>query len=178
MHLKLDQSGTIDDGEVARDLGQDTADIVFLSAADNELAALAAARSALGSGFPSVQFTNLLALRHPLSVDLYVERTLHSAKLVVLRMLGGESYWPYGVESLRADALKRGALFACLPGELSFDPALSARGTVDEAQSRELWRYFCEGGTDNLVSALQYAAHLIGRGERPARVDAGLQVFC
>jgi cobaltochelatase CobN len=168
MHLKLDQSGTIDDGEVARDLGQQTADIVILSAADNELAALAAARSTLGKDFPSVQFTNLLALRHPMSVDLYVERTLRSAKLVVLRMLGGESYWPYGVESLRADAVARGTAFACLPGELSFDPSLSARGTVAEAQLRELWRYFCEGGADNLASALRYAAHLIGRAERPA----------
>jgi cobaltochelatase CobN len=168
MHLKLDQSGTIDDGEIARDLGQQTADIVFLSAADNELAALAAARSTLGKDFPSVQFTNLLALRHPMSVDLYVERTLRSAKLVVLRMLGGESYWPYGVESLRADAVARGTSLACLPGELGFDPALSARGTLGEAPSRELWRYFCEGGADNLLSALQYAAHLIGRVERPA----------
>jgi len=168
MHLKLDQGGTIDDGEVARDLGQQTADIVIVSAADNELAALAAARSALGGNFPSVQFTNLLALRHPMSVDLYVERTLRSAKLVVLRMLGGESYWPYGVESLRADAFARGTAFACLPGELSFDPALSARGTLDEAQSRVLWRYFCEGGADNLTSALQYSAHLISRAGRPA----------
>src|SRR5262245_56710795 len=168
MHLKLDQSGVIDDGEVARDLGQATADIVVLSAADNELAALAAARAELDDDFPSVQFTNLLALRHPLSVDLYVERTLRSAKLVVLRMLGGQSYWPYGVESLRADALKRGALFACLPGELSFDPLLSARGTLDEAQARELWRYFCEGGVENIRAALQFAAHLIGDAERPA----------
>src|SRR5205085_12059180 len=107
-------------------------------------------------------------LRHPLSVDLYVERTLRSAKLIVLRMLGGEGYWPYGIESLRADALKRRAVFACLPGELSFDPALSARGTLDEARSRELWRYFSEGGADNLVAALRYAANLIGRAERPA----------
>src|SRR5579871_1201510 len=167
MHLKLDQSGTIDDGEIARDLGQETADIVILSAADNELAALAAARSALGDDFPSVQFTNLLALRHPLSVDLFVERTLRAAKLVVLRMLGGESYWPYGVESLRADAAKRGTLFACLPGELSFDPGLAARSILDEARSRELWRYFCEGGAENLTSALRYAAHLIDRAERP-----------
>lgn len=168
MHLKLDQSGVIDDGEVARDLGQATADIVILSAADNELAALAAARAELGDDFPSVQFTNLLALRHPLSVDLYVERTLGSAKLVVLRMLGGESYWPYGVESLRTDTLRRGALFACLPGELSFDPSLSARGTLAEVQSRELWRYFCEGGAENFCAALRYAAHLISKAERPA----------
>jgi len=168
MHLKLDQSGVIDDGEVARDLGQDTADIVMLSAADNELAALAAAHGQTGDDFPSLQLTNLLALRHPLSVDLYVERTLQAAKIVVLRMLGGESYWPYGVESLRADALRRGSLFVCLPGELTWDATLSARGTVGEADAREFWRYFSEGGAENLRSALQFAAHLIGEGARPA----------
>jgi cobaltochelatase CobN len=167
MHLKLDQSGVIDDGEVARDLGQDSADIVMLSAADNELAALATARGQTSDDFPSLQLTNLLALRHPLSVDLYVERTLQAAKIVVLRMLGGESYWPYGVESLRADALRRGSLFVCLPGELTWDATLSARGTVGEADARELWRYFSEGGAENLRSALQFAAHLIGEGARP-----------
>ena len=34
MHLKLDSSGSIDDGDVARDLGQAPADIVVLSAGD------------------------------------------------------------------------------------------------------------------------------------------------
>src|SRR5438067_6883573 len=168
MHLKLDATSPIDDGEIARDLAQGTADIVILSAADNELAALAAAHAQIGSGFPSLQLTNLLALRHPLSVDLYVERTLRAAKLVVLRMLGGESYWPYGVECLRADAIARGAHFACLPGELSWDAALARRGTLDEPRTRELWRYFCEGGAENLQSALRFAAHLVGRWERPA----------
>ena len=43
MHLKLDSSGGIDDGDVARDLGQDPADIVVLSAADSDLAAFGAA---------------------------------------------------------------------------------------------------------------------------------------
>src|SRR3954470_18383626 len=112
MHLKLDSSGSIDDGDVARDLGQGPADIVVLSAADSDLAAFGAAHATLAGQFPSVRLTNLLALGHPASVDLYVERTLCKAKIVVLRMLGGESYWPHGVESLRADALRRGALFA------------------------------------------------------------------
>jgi cobaltochelatase CobN len=75
MHLKLDDSGVIDDGDVARDLGQATADIVVLSAADSDLAAFAAAYAKLPSGFPTIRFTNLLALGHPASVDLYVERT-------------------------------------------------------------------------------------------------------
>src|SRR6201747_2565028 len=116
MHLKLDSSGNIDDGDVARDLGEAPADIVVLSAADSDLAAFGAAHAALPGDFPSVRLTNMLALGHNASVDLYVERTLANAKIVVLRMLGGESYWPHGVDSLRTDALRRGPQFVCLPG--------------------------------------------------------------
>jgi len=167
MHLKLDSSGSIDDGDVARDLGQQTADIVILSAADNDLAAFGAAHAALGSDFPSVRLTNLLALGHPASIDLYVERTLRDARIVVLRMLGGESYWPHGVDSLRSDALRRGALFACIPGEMDWNAALAARGTLGAEDTHALWRYCSEGGVDNAQLALRYAAHLIGRGELP-----------
>jgi cobaltochelatase CobN len=167
MHLKLDISGVIDDGELARDLGQDSADIVVLSAADSDLSAFGSAYAKLPAGFPTLRLTNLLALGHPASVDLYVERTLRDAKIVVLRMLGGESYWPHGVESLRSDALRRGALFACIPGETSWNTALAARGTLDSDSTHALWRYCLEGGEDNAQLALRYAAHLIGRAEQP-----------
>ena len=168
MHLKLDGSGGIDDGDVARDLGQASADIVVLSAADSDLAAFGAAHAALPKDFPSVRLTNLLALGHPASVDLYVERTLREARIVVLRMLGGESYWPHGVESLRSDALRRGAHLACIPGELSWDARLAARGTLNAGDTHALWRYCTEGGVENAGLALRFAAHLIGRGDMPA----------
>jgi cobaltochelatase CobN len=168
MHLKLDGSGGIDDGDVARDLGQASADIVVLSAADSDLAAFGAAHAALPKDFPSVRLTNLLALGHPASVDLYVERTLREARIVVLRMLGGESYWPHGVESLRSDALRRGAHLACIPGELSWDARLAARGTLNAGDTHALWRYCTEGGVENAELALRFAAHLIGRGDLPA----------
>jgi cobaltochelatase CobN len=168
MHLKLDSSGSIDDGDVARDLGQASADIVVLSAADSDLAAFGAAHAMLQVDFPSVRLTNLLALGHPASVDLYVERTLRDAKIVLLRMLGGESYWPHGVESLRRDALRRGALLACIPGELSWDAGLAARGTLNAGDTHALWRYCTEGGVENAQLALRFAAHLIGRGDLPS----------
>jgi cobaltochelatase CobN len=168
MHLKLGDSGSIDDGDVARDLGQASADIVVLSAADSDLAAFGTAHAALLKDFPSVRLTNLLALGHPASVDLYVERTLRDARIVVLRMLGGESYWPHGVESLRSDALRRGALLACIPGELSWDARLAARGTLNTSDTHALWRYCTEGGVENAELALRFAAYLIGRGDLPA----------
>src|SRR5712691_1967364 len=168
MHLKLDSSGTIDDGDVARDLGQTCADIVVLSAADSDLATFGAAHATLPGDFPSVRLTNLLALGHPASVDLYVERTLREAKIVLLRMLGGESYWPHGVESLRRDALRRGSWLACIPGELSWDAGLAARGTLNASDTNALWRYCTEGGVENAQLALRFAAHLIGRGDLPS----------
>src|SRR5215470_3037300 len=167
MHLKLDSGGSIDDGDAARDLGQETADIVILSAADSDLAAFGAAHARLPENFPSVRLTNLLALGHPASVDLYVERTLYKAKIIVLRMLGGESYWPHGVESLRRDALRRGALFACIPGEMDWNAALAARGTLGANDTYEIWRYCSEGGEENAELALRFAAYLIGHGEAP-----------
>jgi len=53
MHLKLDTSGSIDDGDVARDLGQNPADIVVLSAADSDLSAFGAAHASLPKDFPA-----------------------------------------------------------------------------------------------------------------------------
>lgn len=167
MHLQLPTEGTIDDGDVARDLGQETADIVVLSAADSDLASFATALAALPGDFPSVRLTNLLALGHPASIDLYVERTLKDAKIVLLRMLGGEGYWPYGVESLRRDALRNRRLFACIPGEHSWNAELAARGTLGLQHTEALWRYSAEGGLENATHALQYAAHLIGRAQAP-----------
>ena len=53
MHLLAGETGRIDDGEVAVDLAQPPGDIVILSAADSELAALAAAVARRGEGAPS-----------------------------------------------------------------------------------------------------------------------------
>src|SRR5260370_34973593 len=103
MHLKLDSSGSIDDGDVARDLGQDSADIVVLSAADSDLAAFGAAHAMWPGDFPSVRLTNLLALGHPAPVDLHVERTLRDAKMSLLRRLCAEGDWPNAVERLRSE---------------------------------------------------------------------------
>jgi hypothetical protein len=47
MHLLAAQPGTVADGSAAVDLGQSPGDIVVLSAADTELACLAAARARL-----------------------------------------------------------------------------------------------------------------------------------
>src|SRR5690242_1474747 len=123
MHLLAAKPGAISDGSVAVDLGQTPGEIVILSSADTELACLAAAysrlgpQSRLGAGTPQLRLANLLQLSHNLSVDLYVEQVIQHARLVILRLLGGSRYWPYGVEQIAAVCRERGIAFAALPGD-------------------------------------------------------------
>ena len=88
MHLLAAQPGAVTDGEEAVDLGQSAGDMVYVSAADTELALLADARDALaaeGRQLPSLRLANLMQLGHNMSVDLYVESVIAEAKLVVVR---------------------------------------------------------------------------------------------
>lgn len=54
-----------------------------------------------------------------MSVDAYIERTAKHAKLIVVRIIGGETYWPYGLEALHACAVSHGIKIAVLPGMIS-----------------------------------------------------------
>ena len=149
MHLLQAQAGGINDGSEAVDLGQTPGDLVVLSAADSELAILAAAQDDAGPEAPSLRLANLMHLGHNLSVDLYVEQVIAEAKLVVVRLLGGTGYWPYGVEQLRAVCAERGVALALLPGDDKPDAELRAFSTVGEEAYQRLWHYLVHGGPDN-----------------------------
>ena len=91
MHLLVAQPGAIDDGSHGVDLGQSPGDIVVLSAADTELASLAQARGKIADrDFPSLRLASLLHLGHKTSVDLYREKVVAHARLVVVRLLALE----------------------------------------------------------------------------------------
>jgi cobaltochelatase CobN len=168
MHLPRWGEGSIDDGAGPADLDQSPGDIVVLSAVDAELAALADARGRQPDGAPRLRLASLAALKHPYSVDLYLEKTVRHARLVVLRLLGGASYWSYGLERLTALSRGGGPMLAVLPGDAREDSALLAMGTAPADAAHRLWRYLAEGGAENLDNALGYAAHLIGQGNVPA----------
>ncbi|WP_075292702.1 cobaltochelatase subunit CobN [Pararhizobium arenae] len=166
MHLLLAQKGTIADGEEAIDLGQSPGDILFLSAADTELAAVAAACRGRDAG-PSVRVASLLSLKHPMSVDTYVERTARHARLIVVRALGGASYFQYVLEALHAAAVTHRFQIAVLPGYEKPDPGIEHFSTVAAADRDALLAYFTEGGADNMSRFLAYAGALVGGTEKP-----------
>ena len=165
MHLLATTSGVIDGAAEAIDLAQSPADIVVLSAADSELASLARAHD----GYPcSLRLANLLQLQHPLSVDLYVEKTLSHARLIVLRILGGASYWSYGLEQVAEIARARGILLCVLPGDAQPDPELSRRSTLPLPDCERLRQYLVAGGAENATAFLRYCQHILTGTEAPA----------
>ena len=168
MHLLVAQKGSIADGEDAIDLGQSPGDIVFLSAADTELAAIATAKAAGGAAGLTVRVASLMALKHPMSVDTYVERTARHAKMIVVRALGGASYFAYALDALLAMAAREGMAFVALPGDDKPDAGLARYSTVASDDRDALWAYLNEGGADNARGFLDYAAAMMAGTERPA----------
>src|SRR5215510_13363259 len=163
MHLLAAKPGQIVDGSEAVDLGQTPGEIVLLSAADSELACLSKAYARLADPKPALRLANLLQLSHHLSVDSYVESIVAEAKLVVVRLLGGVRYWPYGIEQIAAECRKRTIALACLPGDDQPDPELSDHNTLPPAAAHRLWQYLVQGGLENGAEFLRYASSLIGR---------------
>lgn len=172
MHLLSTQPGRfVEDDSVVTRLDQTPGDIVVLSSADTTLALLAAARTALAAtdpGYPSLRLANLMHLRQPASLDLYVDEVLQHARVVVVDHLGAESAWAYGLQQLEKLAKRKGQQLAMFSGDLQEDEDLLARGTVPRAVSRQLWQYMRSGGAGNAMQFLRAVAfHGLGHGEAP-----------
>ncbi len=131
------QLATLEEADVAVDLGQSPADIVVLSFSDSDLSALAAAWRQEADRLPTMRLASLKRLKHPMSVDLYVESVVAHARMVIVRCLGGLDYWRYGLEHIADVARERGILFAALPGDDRADPRLASVSTLAAATA---WR--------------------------------------
>src|SRR5262245_37035893 len=162
MHLLTTSSATLDDIVAPVDLGQSPGDVVVLSFADSDLAALAAAWAADKGALPSLRLVQLRELRHPLSVDLWIDKVAVHAKVIVVRLLGGLDWWRYGVEQLAAVARTRRMALALLPGEGRDDRRLVQASTLTDDELTAWLAYFREGGPGNLRALLRRLARHAG----------------
>jgi len=163
MHLLAATPGAVSDGSEAIDLGQSPGDIVIVSAADTELASLARAYAGLNApSTPTVRLANLMHLAHNMSVDLYVDAVVRHAKIVIVRVLGGQGYWPYGLEQVAATCQQSGAKLCVVPGDDQPDPDLDRISTMPAEDRHRVWQYFVHGGPDNAEHCLRFAFDLIG----------------
>ena len=108
------------------------------------------------SRFPRVRLANWMALAHPYSVDLYAEKVLAHAKLVVCGCSAARPIGATGSTRRCGIARGNGAKLVVVPGDATWDAALAAHGTVAEGDARRLWSYLVEGGSENLANALRY----------------------
>lgn len=166
MHLLAATPGQIDDGTEAVDLGQTPADIIFISAADTELAAFSEARTNLGFT-SSLRLANLTHLSHPMSVDLHIDNCASKSKIVIARVLGGTGYWKYGIEQYASRLGAAGVRFVALPGDDKPDEELWRLSTINRTDWDALWAYMVEGGPENSSNFLLYVQSILNNGERP-----------
>ncbi|MGX5850460.1 cobaltochelatase subunit CobN [Mesorhizobium sp. PL10] len=163
MHILTTTSTSLDDLAEPVDLRQTPADIVALSFTDSDLAGLAAAWKADTARLPSMRLAALRDLRHPMSVDLWVDSVARHAKVILVRILGGYDWWRYGCDQLAATARERGINLALLPGEShDEDLRLIEASTLPRAELDALLGYFREGGPANMSGLVQRLAGLAG----------------
>ncbi|WAL59833.1 cobaltochelatase subunit CobN [Thermocoleostomius sinensis] len=137
---------------------QRKAPIVYLTAADTDVQLLASASRRLPEGFPDMRVASLLQLQQHFTIDAYAADVLSYTKAIVVRLLGGRTYWPYGLEVLKQTTEQTGAALLVLPGDDRPDFELMSHSTAPLAVVDRLWRYFIEGGVENMVRALQFVA--------------------
>src|ERR1700722_12671485 len=174
MHILLRERHGLEETAAAEDLGQLPADLVVLSFADSDLSAFAAAWRGGRETLPSLRLANLRRLAHPLSVDLYIEKTLSGARGILIRLLGGIDYWRYGIEQVSAMAAAKGIALAVVPGDGRPDPRLDAVSNLPPSTLRRLKSLCDSGGADSARVALAQLALAAGLPAVPPVARAAL----
>ncbi len=172
MHVVFRENAGLDETDAPQDLQQSPADIVVLSLSDSDLNVFAKAWHASGGvdgKLPSLRLANLAALKHPLSVDTYIEQTLIGAKGILIRLIGGQAYWSYGLQSVRDLAQRKRIALAVLPADGRADPQLEQISTVPQATLRRLTHLCDTGGVAAAQAALAQMALASGLYAKPSQ---------
>ncbi|BCA61501.1 cobalamin biosynthesis protein CobN [Sphingomonas sp. HMP9] len=165
MHVVFRETHGLEESAVPQDLAQSAADLVVLSFSDGDLGAFAAGwrrAAAAGGRLPSLRLANLTALQHPLSVDTYVEQTLAGAKGILIRLIGGRSYWSYGLQQVETLAREKGIALAVLAADGRIDARLDAASTILLSTLRRLAHLCDTGGAVAAQAALAQFALAAG----------------
>ncbi|MEM7158169.1 MAG: cobaltochelatase subunit CobN [Myxococcota bacterium] len=170
MHGSYRESLTLEGTDLPADLGHAPADLVVLSLSDSDLNAFSEAwdGAAAQGSVPTIRMVNLAELAHPLSVDLYIDKTLQHARGVLVRLIGGVPYWEYGLRQLHAVARQRGIALVVVPADGRKDERLEALATVTAEALERIDRACQAGGTTTRVALAELAR---AAGLEPGALD-------
>ncbi len=128
--------------------------IAFVSAVETDLVAARDACALLPAEFPSVA----VLASHTLADEKAIRAALKDMRIVVVRILGGRTYWKAGFPALDALADEAGLQVIAIPGEAQADPELDACSTVPLEILRRTYAYAFAGGAVNLAELFRYVA--------------------
>ncbi|MFM7601325.1 MAG: cobaltochelatase subunit CobN, partial [Pseudanabaena sp.] len=137
---------------------QQPAPIVIITAADTDIQTLAAATANLPEDFPQIRVVNVLQLQQQIAIDTYAEEVLEKAQVIIVRLIGGQSYWSYGLEVVKETVASTGAVLIVLPGDERPDPSLTSHSTSSLTLVNQTWQYFIEAGIENYQNLLKFVA--------------------
>ncbi|MDE1131182.1 MAG: cobaltochelatase subunit CobN [Ascidiaceihabitans sp.] len=174
MHVVFRESHGLEESETPFDLQQSPADLVVLSFSDSDLGAFAAGWHRGDGKLPTLRLANLTALKHPLSVDTYVEQTLKGAKGILIRLIGGYAYWSYGLQQVEALCRAKGIALAVLPADGRTDTRLDEVSTLPISTLRRLSHLCDQGGEVAAQAALAQLSLAAGLYAGPVRGAKGV----
>ena len=134
-----------------------SADIVLLTHADSDLAALSRCVALLPEGFPRVRGFSLQSVSDSSGMAALLAGELLHARVVVVRVLGRLSGIPGWQALLHAAGERRQSLLV-VSGTGEPNPELDVVSTVAPAILRETLGYLQAGGPHNLAQWLRFLA--------------------
>ena len=149
----------------------------FVTTADTEILATAAAVGKLPDDFPQVRCANPGgALDH----EALVDDVLDGARVVLCRILGGRRGWVGGFDLLRARCQERGIALLALGGEAAPDAEMTGLSLAPAGAVAQAGEYLRHGDVDNVEQLLRFLADtflLEGFGFEAPREVADLGVY-
>jgi len=149
----------------------------FVTTADTEILATAAAVRRLPGDFPEVRCANPNASG---DADQLIERVLEGARVVLCRILGGRRGWPEGFDLLRARCRERGIALIALGGEAQPDAEMTELSLAPAGAVAQAGEYLRHGDVENVEQLLRFLADtflLEGHGFEPPHDVADLGVY-
>ncbi len=151
----------------------------FVTTADTEILATAAAVERLPDDFPEVRCANPSGITGD-AVGVLIDDVLGGADVVLCRILGGRRGWPDGLDALAAACRERDIVLLALGGEAEPDAEMTALSTAPAGAVAQAGEYLRHGDVDNLEQLLRFLADtflLHGHGFEPPHEVADLGVY-
>ena len=149
----------------------------FVTTADTEILAAAAAVERLGDDFPTVRCANPGGA---IDQAAFVEEILDGARVVLVRILGGRRGWPVGFDLLRARCQADGIALLALGGELEPDAEMTSLSLAPTGAVAQAGEYLRHGDIANVEQLLRFLADtflLEGYGFEPPHEVPDLGVY-